>query len=469
MSTASHRSATILIVDDETGIRRALRTYLGDEGYATEELEDASDLEAHLAAHQPDLVLLDVVMPGLDGISALRQLRDRDQELPVVMMSGQATVERAVEATRLGAFDFLEKPLTPEKLLVTVERALEWQQLRGENRALRAERTAEFQMVGDGPAARALLATIERVAPTSAKVLILGENGTGKELVARSIHDRSERAGGPFVKVNCAAIPRDLVESELFGHERGAFTGATTTRKGKFELADGGTLFLDEVGDMSADAQAKLLRALETGEAERVGGGTPIRFDVRVIAATNKDLAQEIAAGHFREDLYYRLSVVPIQLPSLKERREDVPLLARHFLERYCADNGRPQIALTAAAERLLAAHDWPGNIRELRNLIERITIMHDGDTLTEDDIEAYVPETRTAGGSGDTGSAGGEGDDGDPSLKRRLDAHERQVIRAELERAGWNVSAAAKVLGIDRASLHRKIRRHGLSRDERG
>jgi DNA-binding NtrC family response regulator len=448
--------ATLLLVDDDPGVRRALRDCLRDEGYTVDELEDGAGLVARVDLTPPDLVLLDIVMPGLDGLAALERLRERYADLPVVMMSGAATIERAVKAIRLGAYDFLEKPITPEKLLVTVERGLAWRQLGRENAALRAERgeaAADCQMVGTSAAAMALREAIRRVAPSQAKVLIRGENGTGKELVARAIHDASPRARGPFIKVNCAAIPRDLVESELFGHERGAFTGATATRKGKFELADSGTLFLDEVGDMSAEAQAKLLRALETGEAERVGGARPIRFDVRAIAATNKDLEAEIAAGRFREDLYYRLSVVPVVVPPLRERPDDIPLLAEHFLARAAADNRRPPIRLGASAVAGLRAYEWPGNIRELRNLMERIAIMSDAEELDGEVLASYLPEAAVPGEAGEAG------------LRGRIEAAERVVLLEELEAAGWNVSAAAKRLGIDRASLHRKMKRHGIAR----
>ncbi len=448
----------VLVVDDDTGVRRAVSGFLRDEGYTTDELEDATELLARLDAARPDLVLLDIVMPGLDGLAALERLREHHQDLPVVMLSGEATIERAVKAIRLGAHDFLEKPVTPEKLLVTVERALAFQALDRENAGLRAERgerAADSEMVGASPAADALRGTIRRVAPSQAKVLILGENGTGKELVARAIHDASPRARGPFIKVNCAAIPRDLVESELFGHERGAFTGATATRKGKFELADNGTLFLDEVGDMSADAQAKLLRAIETGEAERVGGSRPVRFDVRVIAATNKDLKVEIAAGRFREDLYYRLSVVPIVVPPLRERGDDIPLLAAHFLARSAADNRRPPLRLTPEAACRLQGYDWPGNIRELRNLMERIAIMSDAEELNGNVLSSYLEDAPPTADEVENPA----------NLRGRLEAAEREVLQAELERAGWNVSAAAKTLGIDRASLHRKLKRHGITR----
>jgi two-component system nitrogen regulation response regulator NtrX len=450
--------AVVLIVDDDASVRRALRTALRDERYQVDELEDGAGLLPRVEEAPPDLILLDVLMPGLDGLSALARLRERYPDLPVVMMSGLATIERAVQATKLGAADFLEKPLTPERLLVTVERALAFRELGRENAGLHAERgelASEFQMVGNGPGARAVQEAIRRVAASQAKVLILGENGTGKELVARAIHAASARARGPFIKVNCAAIPRDLVESELFGHERGAFTGATATRKGKFELADRGTLFLDEVGDMTPEAQAKLLRALETGEAERVGGSRPIRFDVRVIAATNKDLRSEIAAGRFREDLYYRLAVVPIEVPALRERAEDIPLLAEHYLARACADNRRPRLKLSPAVSAKLAAYDWPGNIRELRNLMERIAIMTDAEELTEAVLSSYLEEI--PGGAGD----GAE----ESNLRARLAGSEREVLCEELKRTGWNVSAAAKNLGIDRASLHRKMKRHGITR----
>jgi len=454
----SRPQPVVLIVDDDSGVRKALRGALTDEGYLVDELSDGADLLGRVEEAVPDLVLLDVLMPGLDGLTALAGLREHYPDLPVVMMSGSATIERAVQATKLGAADFLEKPLTPDRLLVTVDRALAFRDLNRENAGLQAERgqlAGAFEMVGTGTGAVALREAIRRVAPSQAKVLILGENGSGKELVARAIHTASPRARGPFIKVNCAAIPRDLVESELFGHERGSFTGATATRKGKFELADHGTLFLDEVGDMSPESQAKLLRALETGEAERVGGSRPIRFDVRVLAATNKDLRAEIAAGRFREDLYYRLAVVPVEVPPLRQRVEDIPALAEHFLARACAENRRARLRLSPGASKRLAAYDWPGNIRELRNLMERIAIMTDADELTEAVLSCYLDEIECD----DAEEAG------DSSLRSRLAGSEREVLLEELKRTGWNVSAAAKSLGIDRASLHRKMKRHGIAR----
>jgi two-component system, NtrC family, nitrogen regulation response regulator NtrX len=458
----SEAAPAILVVDDHPGLRREVAITLRDGGYRVDELADGAELAARLETAPPDLVLLDIEMPGLDGLSALERLRERHADLAVVMISGHATVERAVKAIKLGAHDFLEKPWTPERLLLTIERALAFRDLGRENAALRAERgelAAEYRMVGEGPAATALTETVRRVAASQAKVLILGENGTGKELVARAIHDSSPRARGPFIKVNCAAIPRDLVESELFGHERGAFTGATASRKGKFELAHRGTLFLDEVGDMSPEAQAKLLRALETGEAERVGGSRPIRFDVRTIAATNKDLKAEIGVGRFREDLYYRLAVVPIQVPPLRDRPEDITLLANHFLARACADNRRARLKLTAEAEGRLKGYEWPGNIRELRNLMERIAIMTDAEELTGAVLASYMDEMAPGGEMGETA--------GESSLRARLAGSEREVLLEELKRAGWNVSAAAKNLGIDRASLHRKMKRHRIARSQ--
>jgi two-component system nitrogen regulation response regulator NtrX len=370
----------------------------------------------------------------------------------VVLMSGHGTIEEAVKAIRMGAADFVEKPFGPERLHVTVERALEVRALKRENESLR-ERTGQAEeMVGKSAAIEQIRAEMGKVARTEAKVLVTGESGSGKELVARAIHRLSARARGPFEKLNCAALPKDLVESELFGYEKGAFTGAAAMKRGRLEAADRGTLFLDEVGDMSLETQAKFLRAIETGEIERLGGTRTLSVDARIVAATNKDLPEEIREGRFREDLYYRLNVVPIHLPPLRTRREDVPLLVEHFVRRISADLGRRPRAVTPEAMKRLAAYSWPGNIRELRNVLERLLIMTEGDTLDLADVEEVLPSES----------------DEEPvtEIKAARDKAEREAIATTLKQCGWNVTEAARRLGMDRGYLHRKIKRYGLSRD---
>lgn len=454
MGEASPEREKVMIVDDEAGVRSSLSGFLKDSGYRSVAVSNVSEALKELEKVHIDLALVDVWLPGEDGISLLEQITTRWPDTAVIVMSGNATIDLAVKATKLGAYDFLEKPIDPEKLLITMQRALEMERLKDETSRLRAE--GLIPILGESAAMRKLMDEVARVAPTSAKVLIIGENGTGKELLARAIHEASPRAGNPYVKLNCAAIPRDLVESELFGHERGAFTGAQSLKKGKLELAHGGTLFLDEVGDMSLETQAKFLRAIETGELERVGATKTIAFDTRIVAATNKDLTEQIAKNSFREDLYYRLNVVPLRVPPLREREGDINLLARHFLTTLSAENGRPTKTLTDEASRLLTSYRWPGNVRELRNFIERVVIMLEKDELDRDDLLALEPGL--ASGAGKGGSAKG-------ALKSRLEDEEERSVREALEEAGWNVSEAARRLGIDRASLHRKIKRHGLKR----
>jgi len=441
----------VLIVDDEPNILTSLRRALQVEGYrAVTAHSGAACLEA-VPREGPDLVLLDVVMPGQGGIEVLESLRAAHPELPVVMMSGNATIEAAVRATRLGAVDFVEKPLSTEKLLITMDNALKLTRLRAENRALKAEVHDTHRMIGEGAAMRAVQSIIEKTAPTNGRVLITGDNGTGKELVARAVHQLSQRAEQPFVKVNCAAIPGDLIESELFGHEKGSFTGATGRRKGKFELAHQGTLFLDEIGDMSLAAQAKVLRALQEGEIERVGGDAPVRVDVRVLAATNKDLRAEIQAGRFREDLFYRLNVVPIRMPSLRERKEDIPRLVAHFLKVSCRQNGMRSKNIEEGAVSLLMQLPWPGNVRELKNMVERLVIL--GETLTAADVKAHLPGVRETGGAYRQGA----------SLKELVAATERDIILAALDDHHGQVAAAAQSLQMERSHLYKKMRALGI------
>jgi len=397
---------------------------------------------------------------GPDGLATLEQLKQQLPEVPVVMMSGKASLTDAVRATKLGAFQFLEKPLTPEGLLVAVRSALELAWARAENRRLHEALGHSDPLVGGSSAMDELRALIARIAPTDARVLITGESGTGKELVASSIHRQSGRAGRPFVTVNSAAIPRDLVESELFGHEKGAFTGAAERRLGRFELADGGTLFLDEVGDLGQEAQAKLLRALETGVIERVGGEKPITVNVRVIAATNKDLTRATREGKFREDLLFRLNVLPVQIPPLRERAEDVAPLVRHFLARQAARLGRP-LTMDTGALQLLTSYQWPGNVRELANLVERLAILAARDSLTAEEVIRVLPHDavtlrRSDGGSGGTTTS-------DLPLADALDRYERQLIAAALSQASGNIADAARRLSTDRANLYRRMRRLGL------
>ncbi len=443
----------ILIVDDERNIRSSLEGILKDEGYQARSVGTAEELLKQAGQTPPDLVILDVWLPGLDGLQALEELRRVCPALPVVMMSGHSTVEAAVRATKLGAYDFIEKPLSLEKTVLTVRNALEHRRLAQENLALRERLQARYDIVGESPAIQALRTQIQAAAPSHGRVLIRGESGTGKELVARAIHAQSLRAERPFVEVNCAAIPDELIESELFGHERGAFTGATTKRRGKFELADGGTIFLDEVGDMSLKTQAKVLRVLQEQTFERVGGGESLTVDVRVIAASNKNLEEEIGKGTFREDLFYRLNVIPFEVPPLRQRPEDIPLLAAHFLRLFSQEYGKRVKTLSAAALSLLTQSAWPGNVRELRNVMERMVIMVHPDVIEADDLE---PSLRFPAPPELT-------EEPDGTLREARDAFEKQFIARRLAEAHWNVTRAADRLGIERSNLHRKMRAYGI------
>lgn len=446
--------SAILVVDDEPNIRRMVSRLLEAEGYSTREAPHGAAALSAVEVEEPDLVLLDLAMPELDGLSTLARLQERWPSIPVVMMSGRATLSDAVQATKLGAFHFIEKPLSPEAVLLTVRGALELRRARELSRTLMTELGAGEELVGSSAPMRETRAMIARVAPTSARVLLTGESGTGKELAAIALHAQSPRAGGPFVRVNCAAIPRDLVESELFGHERGAFTGATERRRGRFELADGGTLFLDEVGELGLEAQAKLLRALESGEIERVGGQGPIEIDVRVITATNRDLEAEVAEGRFREDLYYRLNVIPIHLPPLRERRSDIPELVEHFLARLQVRSGLTPPLLEESALERLAEYDWPGNVRELANICERLAILHSGRSLGAAEVAAVLPAARRDPGEEEEGS-----------LTERLAAYERRLIEDSISAAGGNLADAARALQTDRPNLYRRMRRLGIER----
>jgi two-component system, NtrC family, nitrogen regulation response regulator NtrX len=447
----------ILVVDDEPNIRRLLTGVLADEGYECEAVADLDALGAALEIDGADLLLLDVCLPGADGMQWLSE-RDRGEGPAVIMMSGHGSIDLALRAVRLGALDFLEKPIAVERLLVSIENALSMQRLRRENQRLRGEHAAA--LIGESAAMKRLSAAIDRAAPTDATVLITGENGTGKELVARAMHDRSPRAHGPLVRVNCAAIPADLLESELFGHERGAFSGAVHARRGRFELAHRGTLLLDEIGDMPIALQAKLLRALEEGEITRLGAERSRKIDVRLIASTNRDLPARIASGAFREDLYYRLAVLPLHVPPLRDRDDDVALLADAFLSRFCAEHGRAKTSLGPDALARLRAHRWPGNVRELRNLMERLVILGPASSSTAADIDALL---RPASGGGSPSNTVPE-----PQLRplgEALEDYERALVEQALRAERGNVAAAARRLGLDRANLHRKMRRLGLQR----
>ena len=442
----------ILIVDDEESIRRTLAGILSDESFEVVTAEDGEQALGQLSdAEGTDLVLLDIAMPGRDGIEVLEILRGSHPHLPVVIMTGHGTVETAVRATKLGAFDFIEKPLSVDKLLLTIEHALEQSRLERENARLRADALRAHEILGDSEPVRNLKEQIQLAAPTHGWVLITGENGTGKELVARQIHARSRRAHKPFVDVNCAAIPEELIESELFGHEKGAFTGAIARKRGKFELADGGTLFLDEIADMSLKTQAKILRILQEHAFERVGGTESIEVEVRVIAATNKDLEKEIAEGRFREDLYYRLNVIPFHVPALRQRREDIPLLARAFVAEFCAQARSKPKQLSAEALSVLHDYPWPGNVRELRNLVERLVLMAPGPELGVEDLPTTMRAvSRVAGEEAET-------------LEVARRAFEREYLTGKLREHGWHISRTAASVGLARESLSRKIKALGI------
>ncbi len=446
--------AQVLLVDDEANIRRMLAALLREEGFTVAEASNGNAALLVVDEADPDVVLLDLLMPpGPDGLETLSRLRERGRTTPVIMMSGKAQLTDAVRAVKLGAFQFLEKPLAPESVLVTVRAALELNRTRAENRALHAELARRATLIGESPPMQQVRALVARVGPTEARVLVTGESGTGKEIVAAAIHGASRRAGRAFVTVNCAAIPRDLVESEMFGHERGAFTGATERRLGRFELATGGTLFLDEIGDLSGEAQAKLLRTLETGDLQRIGAEGTVRVDVRIVSATNRRLEDEVAAGGFREDLFFRLNVFPIHLPPLRERLEDLPALVSHLAERV---RPRQAAAFTPGAMEALAGYGWPGNVRELANLVERLSILS-GPTV---DAPAVRQVLRGAPQSLVPPAALGR------PLNDALDDYERTLIAAALVQADGNVAEAARVLQTDRANLYRRMRRLGLEKE---
>ncbi len=491
-------SARILVIDDEAGIRESLRMILEYDGYRC--LLAATGEQGLEAVRQdaPDLVFLDIKMPGMDGLDVLTQIKAIDEALPVVMISGHGTVATAVESTKLGAIDFIEKPLSSERVLLTIRNAINTSRLERENRRLRGAEDARYNLIGESPALKGVLDAVQRAAPTNATVLVLGESGVGKELVARAIHRNSLRARERFVQVNCAAIPEELIESELFGHEKGSFTGAADRQLGKFELADRGTIFLDEVGDMSAKTQAKVLRVLQEGEVERIGSQRTLKVDVRVIAATNKDLQAAIAEGTFRDDLFFRLSVIPIRVPPLRARREDVPALVKHFSDLFSADGGRAR-RFTPAALDLLQRHPWRGNIRELKNAVERALIMAPGDQIDaaglHDLLPAHAAQTDVAvpdvepsphaspALDVDTGAAG-QAVNGTAeftadaalsaaprptTLREFKEQAEREFLVEKLREHHWNISRTAEVIGTPRSNLYKKLEQYSITQERDG
>jgi two-component system nitrogen regulation response regulator NtrX len=447
--------STVLIVDDEAGVRSALSGVLRDEGYAVDAVDSGEACLDRVMRAPYDVIVLDIWLPGIDGLATLARLRERRVDAPVVMISGHGNIESAVRAIKMGAFDFVEKPLSLEKTVLVVGNAVRQRQLEAENRALRAHVDRRLTMVGESYAMAQLREQVAMAAPTNGRVLIFGENGTGKELVARSIHSLSRRRSGPFVEVNCAAIPEELIESELFGHVKGAFTGAVSDRRGKFEVADGGTLFLDEIGDMSLKTQAKVLRALQEQIVEPVGGTGSVKVDVRILAATNKDLPAEIRAGRFREDLYFRLNVIPIFVPPLRDRDSDIPLLAEHFMAELAREYGRRPKRLDPGAAAGLRSYRWPGNVRELRNVIERLIIMVPGDTIALTDL-GFLEGTPIA-------MPHAEYTPQEP-LHAARERFERDYILRALAAQQGNISRTAEVLGVERSNLYRKMRAFGIA-----
>jgi len=445
----------ILIVDDEKGILDTLAGILEDEGYDIFLSEDAETALEILEKEEVDLIFLDVWLPRMSGIDAIKKIKEKDSDIPIIMISGHGNVEIAVEAIKLGAYDFLEKPLSMERVILTTERALQFKNLERENIKLRSSIDKKYELVGNSSAMKKIKSQIELIAKGDSRVLIIGESGTGKELVARAIHSMSNRFRAPFVEVNCAAIPQELIESELFGHEKGAFTGAIERKIGKFELANGGTLFLDEIGDMSLLTQAKLLRVIETQKFQRVGGTRDITVNVRIISATNKDLLEEIKKGNFREDLYYRLNVVPIYIPPLRERKEDIPGLIKYFIEEFSKEKGWKVKTLDNQAMKILQDYDWPGNVRELRNAVERLMIMTVNEVITLSDIES-------------TGIIGKSTKEESyfkyKTLREAKDAFERDFLIRKLKENKWNMTKTAEIIGIERSNLYKKIKSLGIS-----
>jgi two-component system nitrogen regulation response regulator NtrX len=458
--------ARILVIDDESAIRDTMRMILEYDGHECLVAGSGQEGIALTERENPDLVFLDVKMPGMDGLEALSRMRSLNEAIPVVIISAHGTAATALEAGRLGAFRFIEKPLSKDYVLDAVREGLELGTLRRENRQLKSELGTRHQLIGASPSLKQIMEQVRRAAPTNATVLILGESGVGKELVARAIHRNSLRAKERFVQVNCAAIPEELIESELFGHERGAFTGATEKQTGKFEMADRGTIFLDEVADMSAKTQAKVLRVLQEGEVERLGSARTIKVDVRVIAATNKDLEEEITDGRFREDLYFRLSVIPISVPPLRERIDDIPALIQHFVAQFSRDNNRRQARFSPGAFDALKQARWRGNIRELRNVVERLLIMSDRDVIEADDVRAVVrPAARPA-----IASTGEVTTTATPATLREFkEVSERAFLVEKLREFGWNISKTAEVIDTPRSNLYKKLEQYNIKQEADG
>ena len=454
--------ARILVIDDEAAIRDSLRMILEYDGYECLLASTGQEGVTFIEREHPDLVFLDIKMPGMDGLDTLRRIKDLDEILPVVIISGHGTVSTAVEATKLGAFDFLEKPLASERVTVTIRNALDQHRLKDENRSWRRAAEVRHEMVGESPALRQVTEAIRRAAPTSATVLLLGESGVGKELVARAIHKNSLRARERFVQVNCAAIPEDLIESELFGHERGSFTGATEKQVGKFQQADRGTIFLDEIGDMSRRTQSKVLRVLQEGEVERLGSARTIKVDVRVVAATNKSLEAEMKQGRFRDDLYFRLSVVPIAVPPLRERAVDIPELVRHFTALFLRENTFKPKRFSEAALELMKRHQWKGNVRELRNMVECLIIMTMSDTIEASDVLATLRVD-------DRMSAVDNSREQPGTLREFKESAERRFLVEMLQEHGWNISKTAEVIDTPRSNLYKKLEQYKISQETDG
>ncbi len=452
----------ILIVDDEQSIRESLEGILEDEGFRTAIAASGEDALSIIQSENPDLVLLDIWMPGIDGLMTLKRIKQLRKNQLVIMMSGHGTIETAVKATRLGAYDFIEKPLSLEKVLLSIQNAMKVRQLEAENQALKAKISRDFEMIGESAVIKQLKAQIAVAAPSFGWVLISGENGTGKELVARAIHQRSHRSQRAFVEVNCAAIPEELIESELFGHEKGAFTGATASRKGKFDQANGGTLFLDEIGDMSLKTQAKILRILQEQKFERVGGNRTIDVDVRVIAATNKTLEEEIKVGNFREDLYFRLNVLPFVVPPLRLRKDDIPMLTRHFLQYFCSKESREIKTIDTEALQALIRYNWPGNVRELKNLIERLVIMTPAQQIKVTDLPHAINQKNNL-----QPSAAVLTEEMPDSYREAKELFEKQFLLKKLQKNNWNISRTAEEIGLERSNLHRKIKTYGIEQQK--
>ena len=447
--------AHLLIVDDEANTLASLSRAFRLAGHEATVCDNAAKALDLAKAENFDLILSDVVMPGKDGLTLLEELKRSGVTAPVVMMSGQAHIEMAVKATRLGALDFLEKPISSDKLMLTVENALKLTRLESENRQLK-QRLGKYELVWKGDAMRRVMAQLERVAASESRVCILGETGTGKELIARTIHDRSGRAAGPFVTLNCAAVPPELIESELFGHEKGSFTGASGRHIGKFEQADQGTIFLDEIGDMPLSMQAKLLRVLEEGEVERVGGDKPVAVNVRVVVATHRDLEARVREEKFRQDLFHRIYVFPLVLPPLRERREDIPALVEHFAAQVCSQNGWKPVPFTADTMAALQAYSWPGNVRELRNMVERLMLLATDGQVDLATVQMALPKTSSGAGASSVALESGP-------LAERVQSYEREVILSELKRCHNNMSVAAKALGLERSHLYKKAEQLGI------